>query len=79
MSSGRPILDELRRAGRQVRPGGPSDRDRLRPLHDAAPARHLQRPADPRLQLRPQPPRLAGHRAAPLHPRLRRPRSTTST
>ncbi|MCK7522303.1 MAG: Gfo/Idh/MocA family oxidoreductase [Ignavibacteriales bacterium] len=28
---------------------------------------------DPRLQLRPEPPRLAGHRAAPLHPRLRRP------
>ncbi len=37
-------LRRVRRAGRQVRPRGPSDRDRLRRLHDAAAVRRLQEP-----------------------------------
>ena len=46
----------VRPVRRQVRPGGPPDRDRLRLLHGRAAARGVQAPADARLQLRPQPP-----------------------
>ena len=56
-----------------LRAGGPPDRDRLRLLHRRAVARGLQAAAGPGIQLRPQPPLLAGDEAPPVHPGLRRP------
>ncbi|MCK7528423.1 MAG: hypothetical protein MZV64_68075 [Ignavibacteriales bacterium] len=78
-SSGRPSSTSSTRAGvsfaLEVHPTEIAfDSTRPERLLDAFDGR-----PDPRLQLRPEPPRLAGRRAAPLHPRLRRPRSTTCT
>ncbi len=69
----------VRRAGRQVRPRGPSDRDRLRPLHDPAPARCVQLPPDARPQFRSEPPRLAGRSSRTSSSASSPTASTTST
>ncbi len=37
----------------------------------AAPAAHVRQPSDARVQLRPEPPRVAGTRAPSVHPRIR--------
>ena len=74
-----PILERVRKAQRQLRPGSPSHRNRLR--HRLRPARRRGRqgPQALRLQLRPLPPRLPGRRLREVHPHVRPTASSTST
>ncbi len=63
----------VRRVRREVRPGGAPHGDRLRPVHGRAGAGRAGVPRGVRLQLRPQPPDLAGRRSGRVHPGIPRP------